>query len=147
MRKLYLDVDGILLGKDPPGSPKVVLARHAREFLEFATAHFECSWLTTHCRGDVQPVLEYIRRYAGKDLDDLLDRILPSQFETLKTEALHGDFYWVDDCPLAVEVKWLRDRGLADRWICVDTRKRADDHLIAIKALREVLPEGCCGLP
>ena len=125
--RLYLDVDGVLLGKSDPKSSEIVLARHAEEFVEFALRTFECWWLTTHCRGEVRPVLEYLRPYCGGRLLQRLSEFRPTNWKTLKTEALLSPFFWLDDSPLAVELDWLTSHNLLDRWILVDTRKRPDD--------------------
>ena len=61
---------------------------------------------------------------------DLVHRIRPAVFKTLKTEALVNvgrEFIWLDDAPLAVERQWLDKRGLLDNWIAVDTRRNPDD--------------------
>jgi hypothetical protein len=39
---LYLGIDGVLLGKTDPASPRTALANHAREFLDFALANLGC---------------------------------------------------------------------------------------------------------
>lgn len=135
---LYLDIDGVLLGKDDPTSPQVVLARHAKEFLTFALAHFDCFWLTTHCKGNIQSVLDYLREYATEDLMPMLKQVKPTNFDTLKTDVLDGDFYWVDDSPLQIEIDMLKKWGKIERWIQVDTRKRPDDLLVAMEKLRAV---------
>ncbi len=140
MANLYLDIDGVLLGKDIPASPVVILANRAREFLTFALANFHCYWLTPRCKGDVRPVLHYLRLYAPDDLMPLLRRIGPTNYDTLKTEALQGDFYWLDDSPSQAELDWLRDRNLLDRWICVNTRKSPDDLVAAMGKLISTLP-------
>jgi hypothetical protein len=137
---LYLDIDGVLLGKTDPASPRIVLANHARQFLELAIANFDCFWLTTHCRGDAQPVLDYLRPFVHDDLVPLLTRIKPTNFDVLKTDALRGDFLWLDDSPLAIEVSWLRERNLLDRWVQVDTRKRPDDLLAVMEVLTKKRP-------
>jgi hypothetical protein len=136
---LFLDIDGVLLGKTDPASPKIVLANHAREFLEFAVGHFDCYWLTSHCKGDAQAVLDYLRPYVPDDLMPLLRQVKPTTFDVMKTEALKGNFYWLDDSPMACEIEWLKDRGLLDRWICVDTRKGPDDLLMAMERLGQAL--------
>jgi hypothetical protein len=56
-----------------------------------------------------------------------LTLIKPTRFRTWKTEALRGDFLWLDDCPLATEILWLKRRKQLDRWVEVNTRKRPDD--------------------
>lgn len=134
---LYLDIDGVLLGKTDPASPRIVLANHAQRFLDFALANFDCFWLTTHCKGDARPVLEYLRPFLPDDVMPLLLRIKPTIFDVLKTDALVGDFLWLDDSPLQIEVNFLRDRGLLNRWVQVDTRRRPDDLLAAPERLHK----------
>jgi hypothetical protein len=67
-----------------------------------------------------------------------MNRIKPTRFGVLKTEALEGDFYWLDDSPLAAELQDLRQRGLSERWIEVNTRRRPDDLLFARDELARV---------
>ena len=52
MANLFIDVDGVVLGREAPASPKISLARHLREFLEFAFKSFDVFWLMTHYQGD-----------------------------------------------------------------------------------------------
>jgi hypothetical protein len=129
--RLYLDVDGVLLGKCDPSCPDIVLARHAGAFLSFVLERFDCYWLTTHCQGDTAGVLRYLKPYADPPVSDLLRAIRPTSFRVLKTEALGGDFTWLDDAPLASERAWLQERGWGERWIEVNTRQRPDDLLRA----------------
>ena len=132
MKRIYLDVDGVLLGES---AGRVALASHAAEFVEFLLARYDVYWLTTHCAGDAQTVLTYLARYAPHCFIARLSPIKPTRFDVLKTEALGGDFYWLDDSPLAVELTDLRRRGLFDRWIEVNTRIRPDDLLFAMHEL------------
>lgn len=134
--RLYLDLDGVLLGQT---NGRTVLAPHAEEFVDFALAHFSIYWLTTHCDGDAQQVLDYLCPFVPAPLLDKLKAISPTSFRVLKTEALDGDFYWLEDRPLAAELADLRRRGLGERWIEVNTRLRADDLLHAIKELEFIL--------
>lgn len=87
--RVYLDVDGVLLGEV---HGRVALARHAAEFIDFLTLRYEVYWLTTHCRGEAQPVLNYLSRYAPSEFLARLAPIKPTLFHVLKTEALVGDF-------------------------------------------------------
>jgi hypothetical protein len=136
---LYLDVDSVLLGRRDAARLEVSLARHAEAFLGFASRHFDCFWLTTHCDGTRESVLRYLRPHCSEDLFKKLVEVRPTRFRTLKTEALEGDFYWVEDAPLQAEIEWLKSRGLLSRWIEVDTRKRPDDLLTAISRLRTAI--------
>jgi len=138
---LYLDIDGVILGTNPPTSQGVVLARHAADFLAFAVERFDCFWLSTHCKGDVQPVIEYLRPHVAEGMVPLLRHVGPTSFDVLKTEALRGDFYWIDDSPLQAELAWLATRGMLDRWICVNTRQRPEDLLSAMNVLRAALEQ------
>jgi len=142
---LYLDVDSVLLGKDDPASPAQCLARHAKEFLEFALAHFNCYWLTTHVKdGNARGLLSYLRRYVPDDLMPLLRKISPTHWVTLKTEALHGDFYWLDDSPLQIELNWLRGQNLRDRWLHVNVRENPDDLWRVMGILQAAIEKTRC---
>jgi len=79
----------------------------------------------------VEPVLEYLSYHATDEerepFLELASRISPSSYRTLKTDALHGDFMWIDDQPLACEIEYLRERGWLDRWIQIDTVSKPND--------------------
>lgn len=137
--KLYLDVDGVLLGSSRLRCNQVVLAQHAEPFLDFALRHFDCYWLTTHCDGTRESVLRYLRPYCSQGLLKKLARVRPTRFRTLKTEVLSRDFYWLEDAPLQAEIDWLKARGLLSRWIEVNTRKRPDHLLTAMSRLRTAI--------
>jgi hypothetical protein len=138
---LYIDIDGVLLGKADPTSSHLALANHAHRFLTFALNRFDCYWLTTHCKGSSEPLLDHLRPFVPDEMLPLLRRIKPTTFDVMKTEALQGDFFWIGDSPMASELEWLRRRGRLDRWIAVDTRKRPDDLLVAMERLKSaVLP-------
>lgn len=120
---LFLDVDGVLLGKRRPRDIEPCLAAGVDDFLHFALRHFQCRWLTSHCRGEAQTVIDYLRPYADASTLALLQQIAPSNYRTFKTEALHGDFLWVDDAPTAYEIDWLDRQGALQRWLQVNTRE------------------------
>jgi hypothetical protein len=137
---LYLDIDGVLLGKNNPNDTEIILAKHAKEFLEFCLENFKCYWLTTHCKdGDASPLIQQLREYADDSVIELIRRFCPAIWKTLKTEAIDfaSDFYWIDDDPLQCEIDQLKQNKVFDRWIEVNTRKRPDGLSLAIKTLRE----------
>ena len=136
---LYLDIDGVLLGKADPASPEVRLALHAEEVLVFALAHFDCFWLTTHCHGRTDEVLKYLAPYGSAEFLALAEKVMPTRFRVMKTEALAGDFLWLDDTPMQGELDWLAARGWLERWIRVDTRRRPEDLVRAWKELENWL--------
>jgi len=122
---LYLDIDGVLLGKDDPNSSEIRLARYAEEFLTFALAHFQCYWLTTHCQGRTDEVLKYLAPYGSEEFMALAEKVMPTRFRVMKTEALTGDFLWLDDAPMQCELDCLAARERLERWIWVDTRHQS----------------------
>jgi len=143
-KRLYLDVDGVLIGKHDPQDMFPTLARGALTFLGFCLEHFECVWLSTHSQpGTTEYVLRHLDSHAepaDKDLlGSLASRIAPSYYKTLKVEALEGDFLWVDDQPIASEIEFLRTRGWLDRWIQVNTNRQPDGLLQVRERLQAIL--------
>ena len=134
---LYLDVDGVLLGKS--NLNKVILAPYAKEFLSFCLKNFECYWLTTHCKdSETENVIRQIKEYADNFVIGLIKQILPTTWKTLKTEVIdfRSDFFWVDDSPLQYEIEQLKMNSVFHRWIEVNTRKCPDDLKRAMGILK-----------
>lgn len=143
-KRLYIDIDGVLIGKRDPRDMDRTLANGALSFLEFALDHFDCVWLSTHSQpGTTDQVLQYLDRYAepgDKDrLRALASQIAPSYYKTLKVEALEGDFLWVDDQPIASEIEFLRARGWLDRWIQINTNREPDGLRVVMDRLKAIL--------
>ena len=135
---LFTDVDGVLLGKAiVTGEP--VLAEYSTEYLEFCLDNFDCYWLTTHCRGTIDTVIDYLAPYADPEFMALAEKIKPTDFKTFKTEALFGDFIWVDDQPTAYELQVLEEKNQLDRWYQVNTRKNPDELLSLIRSLQQIV--------
>jgi hypothetical protein len=139
-RKLYIDLDGVLIGKNGPHDINNTIAKHAEAFLKYSLKNYDCYWLTTHCKeGDNQQVLHRLTIYADEGILSLASDIKPTSWRTLKTEAIdfQSDFYWMDDGPLEVEMKTLRERNVSDRFILVDTRRNPDDLRRVLSILRK----------
>jgi phosphoribosyl 1,2-cyclic phosphodiesterase len=139
MIKLYLDIDGVLL-----------TAKHTRaadgvdEFVNFVTTHFECYWLTTHCKGDSRTVLKYLAQFMQPEtMDKLKDAVRPTTWDALKTEAIDfkSDFYWLDDNPLQVEQKALEGKGVGDRLILVNLNRPEELILIESELTKYIFTE------
>ena len=145
MKRLYIDVDGVLLGKHNPNSIEVRVAHHAREFLEFCLNNFDCYWLTTHCpEGDTAHVIKWLKKYADESIIELVTAIKPTSWSRIKTDAIDfsSDFYWIDDEPSSYEKETLKKNNAFGRWIKVNTCQNPDDLKRAICILQEELIEG-----
>jgi len=139
--KVFLDIDGVLLGADRDMSHRVGLADHALSFLEFAVSRFEVFWLAAQCRGDAGPAVAHLVRHAKlsdrERLMSLAARVRATNFDDDRTEALpeDGDFVWFDDQPSEGEMAVLKRCGWLDRWQWIDTREEPEDLLRARKWL------------
>jgi len=135
---LFIDIDGVLLGKSTETN-QLALANHTQEFLEISLQNFDCYWLTTHCRGSADTAVHYLKPYADKNIIALLKQIKPTNFVTFKTEALFGDFLWIDDQPTAYEFQYLEEQNLLDRWLQVNTKSNIDELALIIQDLKRYL--------
>ncbi|RZJ93068.1 MAG: hypothetical protein EOO60_06085 [Hymenobacter sp.] len=118
MIKIYLDIDGVLLT-----AKHTQAAQGVDDFVDFVTAHFECYWLTTHCKGDSKSAIKYLMQFMQPATTEKLKAAVhPTNWDALKTEALdfETDFYWLDDKPLQVEQARLKENGVSDRLILVN---------------------------
>ncbi|TGE09672.1 hypothetical protein EU556_02215 [Hymenobacter fodinae] len=137
MIRLYLDIDGVLLTKRNTRRPDF-----GAKFITFVTQHFDCYWLTTHCRGLADKAVQYLANFYGSETLRQLQAVQPTTWETLKTEAIDfsTDFYWLEDAPFKSEQLVLHKHGLADRLLLVDL-----DKVFELKRLKmyleELLPE------
>lgn len=118
---LFLDIDGVLLGRCPLTS-RPALANDAHEFLSYCLANYQCYWLTTHCKGSTDTVLSYLKPFADDAFMNLAQQIQPTLFKTFKTEALFGNYYWIDDQPSAYEFQILEEKKALHRWLQINTR-------------------------
>jgi hypothetical protein len=121
---IYLDIDGVILANDKQP------ALHAPDFITCAVNNFPVYWLTTHCRNIGDDPLPMLSNFFSMDTLVYLKRIKPTQWDTLKTEAIDfaQPFLWFDDDPLASEREVLNRRGVLDSWREVDLAK--DQNLL-----------------
>lgn len=135
---LFIDIDGVLLGKTDANG-HIALADHAKAFLQFALQNFDCYWLTTHCKGSIETVVDYLTPVADDEMLTLIKTVKPTYFKTFKTEALFGDFIWVDDQPTAYEFQLLEQQDQLHRWYQVNTRNDKGALKRLINELKRVL--------
>lgn len=126
---LYLDVDGVILGKLCPDSSEIIVAAGATSFLKVCSKYFNCYWLSTHCKdGDISSLIKVLRPYGDKELIEIASKITPVKWNTMKTEAidLDSDFFWIEDQPLACEIAELEKHNASENLVFVDTRQDPD---------------------
>ncbi|KZZ45331.1 hypothetical protein A3758_14480 [Oleiphilus sp. HI0118] len=138
--KLYIDIDGVLLGKSHE-TREYCLANQVKDFMTFALANFDCHWLTTHCKGDASVALDYLSPYCHDDELSLFRLIKTTNYKTFKTETLSGDFIWIDDQPTAYELQVLEENDWFDRWFEINTRQDLNALIKLIPALEARLAE------
>ena len=114
---LYLDIDGVLLDYNTDA-----YAKGAIELIEYVTSEFDCYWLTTHCKGDSMPAIEYLSGYFPPDVIEKLRKVKPTYWEDLKTEGINFDrnFIWLDDYPFQAEQEVLKNFGVSESLYRVD---------------------------
>lgn len=132
-KKIYIDIDGVLLDYKT-GQP----AKHAEELIMFLTSgKFDCYWLTTHCKGDTEPTLEYLSRHFSEKVMKRLSTVKATDWDTLKTEAidLGSDFIWIDDYPFQAEISAL-DCTHKRTSLCLVNLEREDELLNVISFIK-----------
>lgn len=115
---IYLDIDGVLLDGDDP-------AKNASQFISYVVSRYPTYWLTTHCKGDATPAIEYLRQVFDAETMDLITKIQPTNWDVAKTEAidLKQPFLWFDDNLFSYERRALEEQGVLDNCIIVDLKK------------------------
>jgi hypothetical protein len=134
--KLYLDVDGVMLRRNPQGYQ---VANHALPFLRFAIDQFEVYWLTARShQGDTAEVERAFchalpNPTASKQdwnvLKALVSAIPVARWEQTKADAFGAeeDFYWIDDNPDALSLAWLKRHDFSGRLVEASTDQCPDD--------------------
>jgi hypothetical protein len=121
--KLYLDIDGVLLTVK-----QLQRAEDALPLIDFVTTHFDCYWLTTHCKGDSATAIKYLSKYFEAEAIGQLKKIKPTDWSTLKTEAIDftSDFFWLEDYPFEAEMKVVNEHSRTDCVIMVDLKRTGE---------------------
>ena len=132
--KLYVDIDGVLLNYDTD-----TRADHSIELIDYITKEFDCYWLTTHCKGDSGPAVQYLSEYFPDRIVKKLTKIKPTYWETLKTEAIDFDsnFIWLDDYPFQAEKEVLRNFATLESLYTVNL-SRENELLNVIEYLKGI---------
>jgi hypothetical protein len=131
MKRLYIDVDGVLI----PSDIEDELPEHVIPFIDFVTENFDCYWLTSYCRGTNRSLLKVLADYFEPATMAKLARIKSTDFKKAKADGidLSSDFLWIDDSPTVASKNILSEVGCLDRLILVDLDTK--DELKRIIAL------------
>lgn len=123
MKKLYIDIDGVLLH-----TKNVRVAEYVEEFIDYIITHFDCYWLTTHCKGDATTAIQYLSQYLPPNILGKMQCVQPTDWDTLKTDAIDfgEEFYWLDDYPFQAELNVLKRYNMEDRCIIVDLSRKGE---------------------
>lgn len=121
MKKLYIDIDGVLLRS---GHRK--LAPGAEDLIDVTTKNFDCYWLSSYCKGDAAPVLRLLSRYVDEETIEKLKSVKATNWLSWKTEGidLESDFIWLEDHPMRAEMQVLKAHDKLDRLIVVDLNRK-----------------------
>jgi len=133
--KLFIDIDGVLL------TAKLTKpAENLREFIDYILENFDCYWLTTHCKGDTKPTLDYLASFLDDETINKLKQIKPTYWTTLKTEVFDfsSDFFWLEDYPLDAEISVLSEHNSLNSLLLVDLNQKDE-----LKRVIEVLKTNC----
>lgn len=127
--KLMIDVDGVILYHRPGDGPiGMSLKEHVDEFFKWATANFDCYWLTGWAPNGNRTLID---KMLLQHLPDEAKTINVANWNDLKTEAItDGDFRWIDDELLKAEREYLENNGWFDNFILVDPTEPSLKHVM-----------------
>lgn len=121
---IYLDIDGVLLIDEKHAAP------HTDEFLQVILGKYPDStyWLTTHNWQGQNRTKEVLGPYLKPETVPLIDKIKPSEWKQLKTDAIDfsQEFIWFDDDLWPDELDVLEKNEAAEQFIMVDLSKDPD---------------------
>lgn len=121
---IYLDIDGVLLVNETHA------ANHADDFIQAVLEKYPDStyWLTTHNWQGENRAKDVLAPYLKPETVELLDKIKPSEWGELKTDAIDfdQDFLWFDDDLWPAELKVLEKNEALHQFIMVDLSKDPD---------------------
>jgi len=126
---IYIDIDGVFLTSD------LQSAKHLEKFLNHILEKHDVYWLTTHCKGDGSDTISYLKQFLSNEFIELCEKIKPTNWQTLKTEAIDFSkaFLLLDDYLLETEKEILKNHEKLNSWIKIDLDKNPDQLLEIIK--------------
>lgn len=134
--KIYFDIDGVLKGTASPQEDIVALLRYCLDNYPGSVY-----WLTTHCRsGENHTDFALRGSFSDNLVDELYDKVLPTDWEVLKTDTidLDSDFVWFDDNLFETERMVLEQNYVLDGFFKMNPKdpEMAKKALIFLKSLK-----------
>lgn len=130
---IYLDIDGVLLINEDHASP------HADDFIQHILKKYPDStyWLTTHNWKGENRAKEVLAPHLKPETVELLDKIKPSEWDELKTDAINfeEDFLWFDDDLWPDELKVLEKHNAATDFVMVNLGKNPNQLKTLVERL------------
>lgn len=119
---IYLDIDGTILNREL-GSAKFCF-----EFIKNLLDKYPVYWLSTHCKDDSQFTIQFLEKYFNEETIEIMKNILPTNWNTLKTEAIDFSkpFLWFDDYLFEAEKQILIKNNCLNSWIKIDLNKNPE---------------------
>ena len=131
---IYLDIDGVLLANENHA------ANYADDFLQAVLTKYPDTtyWLTTHHWRGEDRAKEILAPHLKPETVALLDRIKPTRWGELKTDAINfeQDFLWFDDDLWPEELKTLEKHEALEHFIMVNLKKDPDILQKLIKVIK-----------
>lgn len=124
----YLDVDGTIITSDHQETINL------NSFLKQLFATGDVYWLTTHCKeGTLDSVLFHLSQVLSEENFELVKKIKPTNWRTLKTEAIDFSkpFMWFDDNALEFEKNILVKNNCFESLVQINLKENDNDILKA----------------
>jgi hypothetical protein len=118
--KVYLDIEGTLIG--PDGHP----AKGLEDFLNYATAEYECYWLSFFSRTPADnPIAHLATRGVTEATILAAAKVNDLHWDRTKAEAINlkEDFVWFDDMPSTADMVILEKNRVRSRWYEINLKK------------------------
>lgn len=130
---IYLNIDEVPLIKDKK------IAQYADDFLEAILKKYPDSTYFLAAKGE-SDARDILRPFLKPETAFLLDKIKPSKWNELKTEAIdfETDFLWFDNDLWPDELKILEKNEALERFIMVNPNKDPD----ILQKLAQVVNDG-----
>ena len=114
---IYLDIDGVLIYKNKQ-------TEYLDEFIKYLSNNYRnIFWLTTHCQGSTDNVMEYLKHYVSRsDTYEIMTEFLPTTWDVMKTDGINFNtpFIWFDDTLLNAEKEVLISHKKLDNFVKVN---------------------------